>query len=399
MASAATFVIGLYAIRYLPPALLGVYALTFSAFVLVTMIPAQAVFLPAEIRVLSRPPAVRAGYGRTTLALGVAPSAASSLLLLTTLVVAPGEIPGGDVLGLVLTGMVCGWLSPMQDHIRRLWHLSNRSWYAALMSLIQLTAAAAAVAGMGATGLADHLVPFGALAAANATSLAVGFCAVGRQRDDGADVDLRLRMLLGSGKWLTVAGVAPAVSGFMVAALVVRLAGAESLGFAEAARVVAQPVHVIAMGLTGVLRPRSMEAGATRDQRFARRNERVFLGVLALFASAYVLAAEVPWDLSPLPRMLPTAYAVDGLVALTGLAVLLVTAATPVRAELMGARREVAIAGAETVASTTQVATGLAAGVLHAYAMPLSLIVMAFTRLAYLYRLRGSVYRAASKGR
>lgn len=389
--------IGLYAIRHLPPDLLGVYALTFAGFVLVTMIPTQAVFLPAEISVLDRPSAARMDYARTSLAVGVGPSAVSGLLLLAAVAVAPPEVPDGAVVGLVLSGMVCGWLSPLQDHIRRMWHLSHQSWNAAGMSVVQLTVAAAAMTALAASTLDDHLVPFTALAIANAASLGLGLLRMRGRSQPQIGVDLRLPALLVSGKWLTVAGVAPALSGFVAAVLVARLAGADSLGFAEAARVVAQPVHVLAMGLAAVLRPRSMEAGARRDRPSAVRSERAFLGILAVFSTAYVLAVGVTWAANPLPRLLPTAYAVDGLVLLTGVAVLLVSAAVAVRAELMGARLEVPIAGAEAVGGAAQLSASLAAVAVHAYAMPASFIALALTRLARLYRLRGRVYGARGK--
>ena len=52
-ASLATFLVGLYAVRVFEPSILGAYALAFSAFVLVSNIPAQMIFVPCQVESIS----------------------------------------------------------------------------------------------------------------------------------------------------------------------------------------------------------------------------------------------------------------------------------------------------------------------------------------------------------
>ena len=59
LSSLATFVMGFYAARYLPPTILGGYALVFSAFMLMTKVPSQLLFKPAEIAAVGFPSTAR----------------------------------------------------------------------------------------------------------------------------------------------------------------------------------------------------------------------------------------------------------------------------------------------------------------------------------------------------
>ena len=79
--SLATFTVGFFAARFLEPVTLGGYALVFSAFLLLTKIPAQFLFKPAEIAVVSFPDHVRLNFLRHTLSLGALPALLPALAL------------------------------------------------------------------------------------------------------------------------------------------------------------------------------------------------------------------------------------------------------------------------------------------------------------------------------
>ena len=59
-------------------------------------------------------------------------------------------------------------------------------------------------------------------------------------------------MLASTGIWFVLNVAAPSLAGFAAAAIIAWLASPEDLGYAESARVVAQPVLVFAAGLNAV---------------------------------------------------------------------------------------------------------------------------------------------------
>ncbi len=69
----------------------------------------------------------------------------------------------------------------------------------------------------------------------------------------------------------------PFGTSFVGVLLIVELAGPEAMGFAEAARVAAQPILVLATGLSAVLGPRGMEAAIRRTRPQAQKVLRLFL--------------------------------------------------------------------------------------------------------------------------
>jgi hypothetical protein len=106
----------------------------------------------------------------------------------------------------------------LQEHVRRVLHLAGMSWHAAVVSLVQVGGVLMALALLGSAE--THVIwrPFGALTIGTVVALGQ------------VDVD-------------------PA---------------------ATAARIVGQPIFVLAVGLSAVLNPRAMEAGAGRDRAAAR---------------------------------------------------------------------------------------------------------------------------------
>jgi len=371
-ASLATFAVGLQAARALPADVLGAYALFFSAFLLAAVVPTQLLLIPAEIAALAAPRAHRAQLLRQSWRLG-GPASAGAAVVATASAALAAAAERDVVVALAVSAAACAWLSPLQDHVRRTLHLAGASWRAAIVSAAQLLGVVVALLALAASGVAPVWQPFGALALANAASLAVGF---GLGRAGGDELPrLSLPPLLRSGRWLLLAELAPTGAGFGSSVVITHLAGAAALGHAEAARIVAQPVFVLAVGLSAVLGPRSMEAAAAGSRRAADRIALPFWGVLAAAGGAYGLAASQSWPHSPLVALVPQAYVLGGgLVALWVVAHLLLGAAFPLRSELLGAGRESAAARGAVAAAAVQLATSLSAPWTGAAARPLTYV-------------------------
>jgi hypothetical protein len=64
LASLASFVVGVYAARFLPASELGAYALFFTAFLLAAVVPAQLILTPAEIAAVGVARGERVGLRR-----------------------------------------------------------------------------------------------------------------------------------------------------------------------------------------------------------------------------------------------------------------------------------------------------------------------------------------------
>jgi hypothetical protein len=84
-----------------------------------------------------------------------------------------------------------------------------------------------------------------------------------------------------------------------------------------------------------------------------------------------------------------------GLVAVTVAANVVNGLVFPYRFELLGGRRETALAGSEAAGSLAQCVVALGAGVLHAYARPLGQLAMGVVRWVGFARSRRSLYVAA----
>ncbi len=152
-------------------------------------------------------------------------------------------------------------------------HLSGASRIAALVSSVQFVAVAMAILVCKIAGvLSTWWVPLGALAFANLTSLSVGVRHASRSESGPATpAVLRPEEIRRSGRWLALLGLLDAGTIFVVAAVVAKVAGAAALGYAEAARIAANPVMVLAWGLSAVLGPRSVRAGQERNAEQARQ--------------------------------------------------------------------------------------------------------------------------------
>jgi hypothetical protein len=234
-------------------------------------------------------------------------------------------------------------------------HISQLSWRAAWVSVVQLSVVVVTLIVLIAVDAPVGWIPFGSLAMANLVSLLVG---MGLARASAARLGPALHFgeLARSGRWLLLVGLVASGGEFLAGTLVSHLADLSALGYAEAARVIGRPLPVLALGLSAVLGPRSMQAAAQRRPELARRARNVFLAVLSVSGSAYLLIAGVAWSWNPLAWLVPKAYVVSGLAAVTILGNVINGFALPRRFELMGGRRERKLARAESLTTVLEVA-------------------------------------------
>src|SRR5690606_2318913 len=365
MSSLATLAMGVYAVRFFDPAMLGGYALVFSAFLLVSLVPRELVFVPAEVAAVLAPRSARIGLLPNTFRVGLLPSLVAGLLTPVWILGAPPEIPPSAVLSLTLTGIACAFLSPIQDHVRRMFHIGAESWKAVGVSVVQLLGMATALGVMMYLEVPTEWVPFGALALANLLSLiaAGGFYQFHSGIDPGGNKLPAMMELLRTG-WLLLLGavLAPAAA-FLSAVIVARLAGAAALGYAEAARVIARPLPVLANGLAAVVRPESIEAAQTNDPTIARNASRLYLKLFSWAGLLYIALVGFETSWNPLTSMLPNAYVVAGLVAVTVVGEILSVIQLPYRYELVGGGRGLELSQVEGVGAAARLGTAATAGV------------------------------------
>ena len=378
--SLTTFSIGLFAARSLQPALLGAYALAFSAYVLSTGVPQQLFFIPAEAVSAGQPASRRLGLLPRSLWLGCPISLLPALCIPLWTLALGSPIPREVALALSVTAVAAAFLSPIQDHVRRMLHQGQRSVQAATMSVIQLSTAGVVIVVAQRMAVPVWWIPFGALAAGNFVSLLSALVLARTELVAERGTVLRRRPIVASGSWLLVSGMSQTAAAFATATVVSRLAGAAALGYAEAARIVGQPPLVALTGLSAVLGPRAVRAAREQSPVAARRVTRLFTGLVLCGGIPYLLLVgfTAPWN--PVPRLVPHAYAVSGLVLATVIANLLNAIALPRQFELIGARRTPRLAGAEATANVLRVCTATSARYLGPFAIPLSYSVLGIAR-------------------
>jgi O-antigen/teichoic acid export membrane protein len=380
LSSLATFAMGFYAARALPPAALGGYALVFSAFMLMTKVPAQLLFKPAEIAAVSFREGQRLGLLSRTLRLGLAPAALSALAISFWVAVAPPGIPLDIIVALTCTAVLAAIVSPVQDHVRRMLHMADGSWAAVAVSTVQFVVAVLSLWFLVRSRIPAWWVPFTALALANTFSLAFGLLLAGTGRSPTVEADLEFWDLARSGRWLVVIGLMPLAAAFACGAIVSHLAGPAALGYAEAGRILGQPPFVVSTGLGAVLGPRSMEAAREGRFREARRVSRVYVVISLLCGLPYLALVGFAWHWNPVTRVLPNAYVIDGLVSATILGNLVIGMDWPYRSELLGVGRATTLARLEGTANVARIGVAGTALATGAFAIPAGLVTLALVR-------------------
>lgn len=400
-AALATFAIGVYSVRSLSAAELGTYALFLSAFLTVSTIPKQLVLVPGEVR------AIELGLERTerllvmpqSIKLAVGPAIVASSLGAIAGVLLAGSAPSRVVLPLAGTMAVAAVLQPLQAHVRRMMHLAGVSWHAATISIVQFISAVTSLAVFTVIGIATPWIPFSAFIVANALSVVTALIIERQLRHANELVRFRFRDVVRSGSRLVTVEFVPAATRFLVAALVLRIAGAEVLGLAEAARVVARPVGVFADATIAPIRPRVFEAAINRDQSRGRRISRLYATLLLTAAAVYLAYAGFEWRGNLMARLLPKAYVVEGLAAASIVGASLEKVSSPWRGQLVGGKRESTLIRIEVVGNALRVWIAIMAGQLRSFAIPLGLIATGIVRSIGRSRATRRMYESPSPQR
>ncbi len=388
----SSFLVQAYAVRTFDADVLGVYALFFSAYLLASLTPQFLFLYPLEISSLQFPRPQRISLlSRSIQLVGAAPIVAAVMATITFLL-ARGEVDTSIILRLALTSAAVSVTAPFYDHLKRMMHLSEQSGLAALTALLQLLLVVASVAGMAWVGVDPALIPLGSLAMAQGVAAAIGIGVIQYQQVAAVDLHLSWLQLIRSGRWLLIAGLVPAGATFVAAATVSRLAGVDKLGFAQAAHVAARPVLILATGLAAVLGFRMMEAGAARSRERGSRFWRLYSLVVAGGAIVYAALVGFDWVGNPLAAILPRAYEVGGLVAVTIVANVVAALIKPPRDELIGARFEPRVASIDSTAALAIVIIALLAEPLQAFAIPLGVLGFSLIQVAAYLPARRALY-------
>lgn len=396
-ASLARLAIGIYAARALMVSDLGAYALFFSAFVFASVVPMQFVLVPAELATLPVARPERMALLRQSWRIGL-PIAAAAAVVASAAAALGAEASTTVLWPLAITMAACATLTPLQEHVRRVLHLAGISWHAAVVSVVQVGGVVVALALLASVEVSAIWRPFGALTIATAVSLGAGLLLTRRRQPPAMLPRYEVTDLMRAGRWLLAIEAITAGATFLASVIVSRLDTPEVLGYAEAARIVGQPMFVLAVGLSAVLNPRAMEAGAGRDRAAARHVARPYTLLLVIVGLVYAAFTAVPWWGNPLAGLVPQAYVIAGLVPVTVASFVLFGLPIIPRSELTGARREQVLPRVGVIAGVLQCAAALGAVWIGAFARPLGVALFgASLLLGYGYHQR-LVYGASDLG-
>ncbi len=399
LASLATFAVGLYAARQLSLTELGGYGILFvAAFVLGGTTVTQLYFTPLEVAVVERPPTAQLATISRTLATGLVLASGIAVVVIAAALLAVPDLGWSARLQLGAGAAALAALSPTQDHVRRMLHQCGRSPAATQVSAVQLVVAATVLGALWASDVPHLVIPFTALAAANAASLVAGLLLARRGRTHHTPAEVPpLRGLLRLGGWLVLSTQADQVAGFVGIVVLGALAGASSVGEYEAARQLAQPLFVLSGALISVLRPRVMAAAQHADAHAARRTTTTYVALLGAAGIGYAVVAGTRWPGNPLVGWFPNAYASNWLLA----TLVVATAAAFVQPifgiQAIAARREKDLVRISMTNQFVYVgAVAALSGPLGAVAMPVASLLNTATWLARFRGVLRRIYRPSA---
>jgi hypothetical protein len=396
-ASLGTFAAGLAAVNLLSDIDRGVYAVFVAAFLVATTFPHNLVYLPSQVYTVGRPMAERLLYlGRIT-AMGFGFSLLGSAVILIAAISTASHTTWAVTVALTATAVLNLAVSTAQDNLRRMLHINELHWSAAWMSIVQFTTVIIVLVVMLVADVPVVWVPFGSLFVANIASSTLGLIRAGGFGHWNTPPGLRPRVLVRSGRWLLGQALIPTGAAFVASVVITTLAGAEAMGYAEAARVVAQPVLVFSTGLTAVLGPKVMASAMAKEDAGARTMLHRFFQLTLGAGVVYLLFAgwATPWN--PMQVIVPSAYIVSGLVAVTIVANIALASLFLRIEELMGARREVDLVKVALVASPLIIAVAFTAGVTGAFARPLGVLALSGASFLPFLHYREKVYRSGQR--
>lgn len=388
----ATFAAGLAAVNLLSDVDRGVYGVFFAAFVVGTTFPHNLVFLPYQVFSVAQPLEERLLYIGKATAIGFAFAMLGAVAVLIAAVVTASHTTLSVTLALTLTAVPTVAFSAAQDNLRRMQHVREHHWGAAITSVVQFIVVVSVIVVMLIVDAPVEWMPFGSLLIANIVSLSAGFVREGGLGRWTAPEELQPRALVASGRWLLGQAIVLRGATFIATVLIATFAGAVAMGHAEAARIAAQPVLVLSTGLTAVLGPKVMATAIARNERGGMRLVHRHAALIGAAGLGYLLFAgwETPWN--PMPMIVPAAYAVAGLVA----AMIIANVASGLTflriEELMGARRESDLVTVSIVAGVVSIGVAATAGWTAAFAFPLSVLAMSIARWGGYWYYRRRVF-------
>ncbi len=372
LSSLSSFIMGLVAARELSPSSLGAFALCYSAFMLACTLPVSLLFTPVEARMLVLDHEHRPRILKRTLRIGPLATTLAGMAICCGTLLIPSSAPWSARVAFALTASALVAVSPVQDHVRRVMHASGRSWDAAKMSGV-LVVTTAVLIDLGISfDIPTVWIPFTALAIGNVISLLFAVLALGVRGDrQPHGLDLSVRTLTRTGRWLLVGTGWGFLCGFVSVAVLTAIAGAPAAGYAEAARVLSQPVTVLAIGLLSVFNPDIMAAVGRGDGGHVWRRILLFFGLITVATVGWLLVTAVHWPGNPLPHNFPAAYHETGLLALLTVEQALGYAALVYGSALLAGGRERYQAGISIISGAIVVITVTATAFTGAYAIGL----------------------------
>ena len=382
-ASLASFAVGLFAARTLEPGALGAYALMFSALLFVTTIPAQLVFVPVMAESAKVGWELRGRYFLGGLRLGAWPVAVSGAALFAVWLLLPRELGPDGRTWLALSGAVAGLSHSVQLFSRQMLHYERRSWRAAAVSGVRLAVVVVSLFGLRLSGVPAIAVPLLGLAVGNFAGLAFALIGSGRSPKPL----LSTVQVLQRGKFLVGTAALPTGAAFVASQLVVMLAGAEYLGFAEASRIVAQPILVLGMGLSAAMNPRIMEGAANGNTAVVRRVRRAFWVLGVTGAALYAVVVVPSWSVNVMERLVPVAYEIPGLVGISIFSAAIAALIMPLVTEMIGSNREKHLLRVDALASLVLIAVAATSPATRAFARPLATSSQGVAKLALLLQV------------
>lgn len=350
----------------------GTWGLFFAAFRLAAVVSTFFVFLPSELRAISLPvgsrmaalpSSVRRG---TRWALYSAPIVGIAALLV--LVSRQDGVAMGDLIAFTVSGIVCCVLSPVQDHLRRMLHLDHNSSRAAATSIVHgvvtLTALPAVSQLMSAAW-----APFTALAIGNLFSLLVGLRLAGRAHPDHADGQPEAT----TSRELLTQELLFQAGDLLANGVVWSLAGPTLLGQAENARLVARPLAVLTEGIRLTLGLPIVEAARRGEVEEVRRAATRFRRLTLWLGIPFLVVTAWGWPGNPMSWLVPDAYGITGLAALTVAANVGLGLLSPERNRLLGRGRYRDLLRTEWGGTFARLAVTASAPLTRAFAIPVGL--------------------------
>ena len=382
IAALATFVVGVYAVRVLELESLGVYALVFSGVLLTSEIPNQLVFTPLLAEVARWDRVERASAARLGLVKGALPMLISAVLMCVVFLFLPRSLSTAETLILLISGGLAAASQAAQLYLRRLQYYSGYSVRSLIAAFLRLVGSGAALLFLSGR-FPSVAVPLSSLAFGNL--VAIAFLILRTGGPPGRTV----HGVLSRGSFLLVSVVGMRGAVFLGSYVIFRLAGASALGYAEAARVVAQPVVVLGLGL--LLTSEPLIVGHSLTSRLDRlvSVRRFHLLALAAGTIVYLTVAACACGWNPMFHLLPAAYVIPGLVVVAVAAASIQAAARPFRAELIAQRLEKKVLLSSAPAMVAILGISFLAADIGAFALPVGIFgggllalvgVVAFTR-------------------